>query len=308
MYSLIIPVYRNEESLAELCSVIQALQSRLDAALEVVFVVDGSPDNSFLRLKQLLPTAPFSSQLVLLSRNFGSFAAIRAGMQAARGEYFAVMAADLQEPAEIVETFFKRLRANSCDIVLGTREKRNDPFFSKIGSRIFWRTYRLLVQREMPAGGVDIFGVSKRVRDELLCLRELNTSLVGLLMWIGFRREFVGYERRARKHGKSAWTLAKKLRYFTDSIFAFSDLPIRILFLVGICSVLLSCVLSGVVVFSKLTGVITIPGYATTIILISFFSGFNAIGMGILGAYLWRTFENTKERPQVIVMHSERFN
>jgi glycosyltransferase involved in cell wall biosynthesis len=301
MYSLIIPVYRNEDSIPELLTVLKELNKNLDKKLEVVFVIDGSPDRSFGVLENSLPACEHKSKLLVLSRNFGAFSAIRAGMAEAEGPYFAVMAADLQEPSELILKFFRTLETESIDVTIGTRRQRNDPLFSRLGSQIFWFFYRKFVQKEMPPGGVDIFGCNMSFRDQLLALDESNSSLVGLLFWLGFRRKLIGYERRARSHGKSAWTLGRKLRYLMDSIFAFSDLPIRLLVLLGGIGLVFSVIFSILVLFAKISGVVPIPGYAATVLIILFFAALNTFGMGIIGSYVWRAFENTKHRPQVIV-------
>lgn len=307
MLSIIIPVYRNEESLQPLLSSLESLADRAETPLEIVFVVDGSPDNSFMILREALPRARFKSQLLLLSRNFGSFSAIAAGLAAAKGQFFAVLAADLQEPPELMLEFFKALREGDCDVVLGKRKARHDPWFSALPARVFWFLYRKFVQRDVPKGGVDVFGCNEVVREHLLLLNEANSTLVGLLMWVGFRRRTISYVRAVRTHGKSAWSFRRKLRYLKDSLFAFSDLPVRILGLLGIAGLFVAFFLTGLVLVSKFTGAITVPGYAASSIIIIFFGGLNSLGIAILGEYLWRTFENTKQRPRYIVYRTERF-
>src|SRR6185295_18612508 len=118
------------------------------------------------------------------------------------------------------------------------------------------------VQREIPPGGVDVFGCTSEFREHLLALPERNTMLIGLIFWLGFRRGEVSYSRRPRQHGRSAWTFMRKLRYFMDSTFAFSDLPVRLLSLAGILGMSLSVIYTGVVIFAKWTGQIPVPGYS----------------------------------------------
>jgi glycosyltransferase involved in cell wall biosynthesis len=307
MYSLVVPVFKNEGSIPELLGVLAELNEKLGRELEAVLVVDGSPDRCAELLAAELPRQPFRSQLVLLSRNFGAFAAIRTGLAEARGPWFAVMAADLQEPPELVLAFFRALEKEPVDVVIGTRTHRRDPLLSRWSSQLFWFAYRKLVQSEMPPGGVDMFGCNQVFRDRLLALHESNTTLVGLLFWLGFRRKFFPYERRARRHGRSAWTLARRLRYFSDSVFAFSDLPVRFLVLLGGVGLAFSMALSVVVLVARLSGAIPVPGYAGTVLIITFFAALNSFGLGLIGSYLWRAFENTKGRPEAIVMSRARF-
>jgi polyisoprenyl-phosphate glycosyltransferase len=307
MYSLIIPVYRNQESLPDLLTALTGMNSALDGELEVIFVVDGSPDRCHALLRDALPRASFASQLLLLSRNFGAFAAIRCGLQAATGNYFAVLAADLQEPPELAVEFFNSLARDEADVVVGTRDARADPLFARIASSLFWRMYRRLINPEIPAGGVDVFGCNRNFRDQLLALDERHSSLIGLLFWLGFRRKTVSYARRARQHGKSAWTLRRKIAYMLDSIFAFSDLPIRLLLLIGMLGMSVAVLYGGTVLMFRLLGNLSVPGYAATITSILFFGGLNALGLGIIGSYVWRAYANVQHRPMAVVMHSESF-
>lgn len=307
MISLVIPVYGNAQTLDALLEALAGVHRELAGALEVVFVVDGSPDDSYLRLAAALPRAPFRSRLLLLSRNFGAFSAIRAGLEAGTGDRFAVMAADLQEPPELVVEFARRLESGRCDVVVGRRTGRADPLPARLSAWLFWALYRRFIQREVPPGGVDVFGCTRAVRDQLVRMAELNTSLVGLLFWVGFRRESVPYVRRERHAGRSGWTFDKKLRYLMDSVFSFSDLPIRFLLRTGALGLALSVVLAAAVLAAKLHGNIPVPGYAATVLAITFFGALNCFGLGIIGGYVWRTFDNTKGRPNFIVASSERF-
>lgn len=308
MNSLIIPVYRNEGSIADLLVALSALSVRQPTTgLEVVFVVDGSPDASHARLSAALGEMPFQSQLIALSRNFGSFAAIHAGLSSARGPHFAVMAADLQEPPELIEEFFRVLERDDADVVIGVRDARADPALSRVGAAAFWWLYRKLINSQIPPGGVDVFACNLGFRDRLLQLDESHSSLIGLLFWLGFRRTEVRYARRPRSHGKSAWTFARKLKYMLDSIFAFSDLPIRLLLGSGIAGLASSFVFGLLVLILRLGGSVPVPGYAAIMIAILFFGGLNAFGLGIVGAYTWRAYANTQRRPLAIIMDKQSF-
>ena len=307
MLSLIIPVYKNEANILPLIAAVESLRSRIDCAFEAVFVIDGSPDRSFQLLRENLPGAGFSSRLIVLSRNFGAFSAIRAGLEAAGGDFFAIMAADLQEPSDLVVEMHASLAADECDVAYGARLKRDDPWTSRVMPDLFWCFYRRTITPDIPEGGVDIFGCNKAVRDQILALEERNSSLVALLFWIGFRRKAFPYERREREIGTSAWTFAKKWKYMQDSIFSFSDLPISLLLGIGFFGTVISTVFAVIVLISALLGQIEVPGYAATIIVILFFGAVQLLSVGVLGIYTWRIFENTKGRPQHIVMWSEAY-
>lgn len=306
-YSLIIPVYLNSGSIDSLLQACQGLDEALEGRLEVVFVVDGSPDDCHAQLYSKIPTTGLRARLILLSRNFGSFAAIREGMQHTRGEFIAVMAADLQEPPELVLAFFAQLEQGCCDVVFGVREARDDPLSSRLFAGLFWWVYRRFVQRDVPVGGVDVFGITRTLQSRVIAFSEANSSLLGLLFWIGGRREFVSYRRRQRNHGKSAWTFKKKFDYLLDSIFAFTDAPIRLLLASGIAGIALTAILSIAVVGAKLLGLVPVPGYAGTMLVVLFFGGLNALGLGLVGNYAWRAYENTKQRPLSIPMLIDHF-
>ena len=300
-FSIVVPVYGNARSLPQLLDRLDDLSSHLNGELEIVFVIDGSPDDSNSVLTRLLPAFNLPTQLIQHSKNFGSFAAIRTGMKHATGQYIAVMAADMQEPPELVLNFFHALATDDVDIAVGRRETRNDPTFSKWTSGAYWRIYRRFIFPEMPEGGVDIFACTRAVADEVLALDESHSSLVGLLYWVGFRRVEIPYERQAREHGKSGWTPAKKIRYLLDSVFNFTDLPLMLLIVVGILGGISTGIVGIVILVAYLTGGISEPGYTPLMLVISFSTFSILVALGIVGLYVWRAFENTKRRPSAII-------
>jgi glycosyltransferase involved in cell wall biosynthesis len=306
-YSVVVPVYKNRDSLREVVDRLVWLQGQLDGVFEAVFVVDGSPDDSARILRELLPTCGLRSQLICHSRNFGSFAAIRTGFLHASGDYIAAMAADLQEPVDLIIGFFERLADGEWDVAIGTRTARGDPLVSRLLSRSYWALYRRWVQRDMPAGGVDIFACTRSVAQNFASLGESHSSLVGLLFWLGYRRAEVPYVRSERAHGASAWTLRKKVAYLLDSVFSFTGLPISIILFVGLVGSLAALVAAFVVFVSWMVGAIVVPGYSALMLVLLFATGSILFALGIVGTYVWRTFENTKNRPASVVMIHERY-
>jgi len=307
-FSLIIPVYRNELNIPELLKIVKIISGKLQDSIEVLFIVDGSPDKSHEILSNALKTAKIYSKLVLLSRNFGSFSAIRAGLNLANGKYFAVMAADQQEPPELIVQFFTALKKNEADVIIGKRKSRSDPFFAKLSAKCFWYLYRKFIFSEMPSGGIDVFGCNKIFRDTLLTLRESHSSLIAQIFWLGFRRKTAEYERAERKTGVSGWTLKKKIDYMMDSIFAFTSLPVKLLTAAGAAGIILFGGLGLSTFISRLLGIITVPGYTALFLAIGFFGALNVFGIGIIGSYAWRTYENTKNRPESAVLSVKCFN
>ncbi len=301
LYSVVIPVYGNAATLPDVVERLVDVAEGLDGGLEAVFVVDGSPDDSTAVLATVLPSARIAGQVLEHSRNFGSFAAIRTGIAAARGQYVGVMAADLQEPPELMAEFFAVLRSGAADVAVGRRESRADPALNSLMSRAFWGLYRRTINRDIPAGGVDVFGCTREVAHQILALREAHSSLVGLLYWVGFRRLEVPYARAPRPEGRSGWTFHKRVRYLLDSVFSFTDIPISALTTVGFSGSVATAVAGLAVLVSYLTGRVTEVGY-TPLMLTSLFSSFVLLsGLGVVGSYVWRAYENSKARPYSIV-------
>jgi glycosyltransferase involved in cell wall biosynthesis len=308
MYSLIIPVYKNSESLRELLKQLSELNIKFNNNLECVFVIDGSPGNEYKILKNLLPSQKYKSQLLVHSKNFGSLIAVKTGLEYAKGQYYAVLAADLQEPPELIEKIFKELSKNTNDIIISQRVERHDGFINDLLSNIFWKLYQKFINSDIPDGGIDIFGCNKKVRDTVVDLKESHSSLIGLIFWVGYKRKIIKYKRLKRIYGNSARNFKQKYDYMMDSIYSFTDLPIKILTTFGVFGIFLSIIVSTITLISKLSGNTTVPGYTATFLIVTFFSSLNILFLGVIGQYIWRSFENTKQRPNSIVMDKLKFN
>jgi glycosyltransferase involved in cell wall biosynthesis len=296
--SLVVPIYRNAESIAALVEAIRHISAETQGDFEVLFVIDGSPDDSRDRLVAALRDSGVYARVIDHSRNFGSFAAIRTGMSLARGSCIAVMSADLQEPPELVIEFLRRLQEGGVDVLAGQRASREDP--GDGAARVYWRLYRRFVLPDIPASGVDVFACTAAVRDVICSLESSHTSLVAQLFWVGFRRDLVSYDRRPSQTG-SGWTFSGKLRYLTDSVFAFTDLPVRILWFFGAAGLAIATMVGVVVLAARIVGLITVPGYAATILVLLFFASLNLLGLGIIGSYVYRAYETSKQRPGAVI-------
>ena len=296
--SLVVPIYGNAGTITALIGAIEHIADQIDGGLETIFVVDGSPDESRELLLTALATSKLRGRVVDHSRNFGSFAAIRTGMSLAQGDRIAVMAADLQEPPELVIEFLRQLASGDVDVVAGERRSRDDD--GDTASKVYWRLYRRFVVSDMPSAGVDVFACTAAVRNVICSLESVHTSLVAQLFWVGFRRELIPYDRLPRP-GESGWTLRRKFRYLSDSVFAFTELPVRLLWLVGIVGITLGIVVGAIVLVARATGTITVPGYAATVLILLLFLSLNSLGLGIIGSYVWRAYDTIKRRPGAIV-------
>lgn len=301
--TVVVPVYRNEGSIAALVEALHDVSVQIDGEMECVFVVDGSPDRSAEFLRTELTRASLRAVVVEHSRNFGSFAAIRTGLQIGTGEHFGVMAADLQEPPELMIEFLERLHAGDVQVVVGQRSQRaGDRRRDRLSAGLFWSLYRRFVLPTVPVGGVDVFACTREVRDRVIECGESNSSLVGLLFWLGYDAGEVPYERRNRSDGGvSAWTFRKKFAYMMDSIYSFTDLPLRVLRAIGLLGLVTSLTLSVVVTFAWWRGSIVVEGYTPLILAVAVSTMSILSALGIVGSYVWRAYENTKQRPLSVV-------
>jgi dolichol-phosphate mannosyltransferase len=301
LVSVVVPVYFNAATLPELVARLEAVAERLQPTeVELVFVDDGSGDESYAILQELGAQDP-RVRALRLSRNFGSNAAILAGLAHARGDAVVVLAADLQDPPELIPDLVAAWEEGN-EVVLAARRSRDDPLVSRFFAGVFNRLFRRLVFRDFPPGGFDFLLVSGRVASVLVQMGERNSYIFGQVMWVGYRRRVLEYDRAARAGGTSRWTLGKKAKYFVDAFTAFSYVPIRAASLLGFVLALAGFAYAAVVVVLRVTGVITgAPGFATLTVLILLAAGIQLIVTGLLGEYLWRVLEETRRRPSFLV-------
>lgn len=300
--SIIIPVYFNEENLVLLYEDIR--RKVLDADefdYEMLFVDDGSRDHSWEVLKGLREQDQ-KVRLIKLSRNFGSHAAVLCGLENCTGDCAIVKAADLQEPSELILKMAESWKKGN-HVVLAARKARQEP----LRQRFFAGMYYWMVQKTalpgMPKGGFDVYLLDRKVVAVLVSMQEKNSALTGQILWSGFRTDVVYYTRLARHAGQSRWTFKKKARLVMDTMFSFSTLPITMVLAVGACSFTGALLWAGVVLAAKLTGSITVSGWTTLFILQLFSFGVIMLTLGILGEYLWRTFDASRNRPPYIIEH-----
>ena len=305
--SIVVPVFKNEESIDRLLNRVTSLASSLVGDVEAIFVVDGSPDSSLSLLQTSLPNTTFDSKIILLSRNFGAFSAIRAGLREADGTATVVMAADLQEPISLIEELLGLVVKDGVDVAVGVRQARKDSFVSRFLSSSFWRFFNRLTTLEMPKGGVDIFALSRDARQKINEFEESSTSLVGLIYWIGFKRQEVSYLREKRAEGVSSWSLRKRINYAKDSITAFSEIPLSIFLWSGVIGALVSLLLVGVLIVRLFMNQNDDISRQLVSIGLLFVVSYLMSGLGLLGTYLWRVSDNVRKRPDSITWKKWEF-
>lgn len=295
--SIVIPVYYNEYNLKPLYEDIKKkFIDVIDFDYEIILVDDGSEDTSW-NVIQELAAMDNNIRAFRLSRNFGSHAAILCGLSHATGDCAVVKAADLQEPTELLlEMYQKWCQGNH--VVLAVREGREDKsIFSEL---YYWMTRKVALPK-MPKHGFDVFLVDRRVIEVLERLDEKNSAITGQILWSGFRTAKINYLRKERKIGKSKWTLKKKVRLVSDTLFSFSTVPISFIAGVGFFSVVGSLLWALIVLITKMTMGIDVEGFTTLFIFQLFSFGVTMMTLGVLGGYLWRTFDASRNRPVYIV-------
>lgn len=299
--SVVVPVYFNERSLAPLFEALSLVETELlkrDCMLELIFVDDGSGDNSWeelLKIKRLRS----QTRIVKLTRNFGAPHASKAGFSFVTGDCFMVLAADLQDPPDLIPQLVAKWRAGSKFVVC-RRERREDPVSSKIFSFIYYKLLRLLVVKDYPKGGFDLALMDKVMLPHLLnSSKNINPQLFEY--WLGFKAEVIPYRRQSRQHGKSGWSMRKKIKFFLDSILGFSIVPIRLISLFGLFVSVLSFSYGAWILTNAFLGRAEVRGFATIVALIAFLLGVVIIMLGIIGEYLWRVFDETTRRPESVI-------
>lgn len=298
--SVVIPVYFNAESIEELYSrLTKTMDAHPDLDLEIVFVDDGSGDNSYDIIRRIA-TADNRVVAVKLSRNYGSFNACLAGLTRATGDCAVISSADLQDPPELIGEMYKRW-LNGTKVVMAVREGREESFLKVFFARTYYRIFRSVVDKTMPRGGFDFVLIDRLVINVLCSMQEKNTTLMGLILWSGFKREEIPYTRLPRKHGKSRWSLSKKINYFVDSLLAFTKLPIRLLTVLGLLVSSISFLAIIYIVVVSLAGYVTIAGWASVMVVMFFMFSIMMVGIGILGEYVWRGLEEARKRPSFII-------
>ena len=297
--SLVTPAFREQDNLPVLYQrICDALGSSL--AWEWVIVDDHSPDRTFEVIRQLAASDD-RVRGIRLARNSGSHTAISCALHHVRGQCAVVLASDLQDPPEVVPDLLARWREGS-QVVWAVRARREGEKASTIGfSRLYYFIMRRLSgMKEMPATGADFFLIDRRVIDAYREFGESNASVFALLTWMGFRQSQITYDKQARLHGKSGWTLAKKLKLVVDSITSFSYAPIRLMTYVGFVVALLGFAYAAFVVFNAFRGV-PAQGWSSLMVVLLVIGGLQMLMLGILGEYLWRALEESRGRPRYII-------
>ena len=301
-YSIVVPVYFNEGSLRELVATVRGeILGKVEGRRgEIIFVDDGSGDGSYQLLRELQRTYPADIRAVKLSRNFGQVNAIWCGLTLAPAAVV-VMSADGQDDPCHALTMLQAHFAGEAEIVIATRESREESIYRRGTSRIFYWLMRKLSFAEMPLGGFDFFLLGPKARRALLTGYQHHGFLQGQVLQLGFRRQFLKYRRIARRHGASRWSFARKLTYLMDGVLGYSYLPIRFMSLLGVFCSTLGFLYACVVFVARLVLNNPVQGWAPLMMAILLIGGMQMLMLGVIGEYLWRVFAQVRGSSPYIV-------
>lgn len=301
-FSIVVPVYFNGSNLPDTIPQLLALEEGLQGyCLELVFVDDGSEDDSLAVLLEHRSKNPEKIKVVKLTRNFGSMSAIQAGFMVATGDCVGMISADLQDPPELFLEMIARWEQGTSKAIFAVRQDREEPRLQKFFSNSYYSLIRQFALSGYPNGGFDFFLVDRQVVNDLNRIREKNTNLMTLIFWLGYQPVLIPYIRKKRERGKSRWTLAKKIKMFVDTFVAFTFFPIRVLSILGLLVAVGSFLYGFFVLFYWLFFGAEVRGWVPTILVLTFTSGIQMAMLGVLGEYLWRTLDEVRSRPPFVI-------
>lgn len=298
--SIIIPFLNESKNIPILVSELNNYIPTLNIGnIEVIFVDDGSTDNSLEILKNL-NFISYDVRIIKLSRNFGSHSALQAGILNSNGDFTTFMYADLQDPLDLISKLYKEIGKGN-DIVWAERRNTQSGIIEKTFSRLYAKLMQKFVIKTFPQKGFDIVMFNKKVKNELNQNIELNSSIFMQILSLGFKQGKIIYDKQPRKHGKSKWTLSKKIKIFIDSFVSFSYFPIRLVTIIGFILSFISIIWIIFIIFGTIFEYITSPGWPTLICVILFGFGITNILLGIIAEYLWRTLDSSRRRKAFII-------
>ena len=299
--SIVVPAYNEAANLPALYESLRKTLSALSMEWECIIVDDHSGDATFSVVSALAIQDP-RIRGIRLARNHGSHLAITCGLHHAEGDCAVVLAADMQDPPEVIPRLLEQWRAGA-QVVWAARAKREGEKMSTLAfARVFYFLMRHLVGiRTMPATGADFVLIDRRVMDALKDFREANISIMALVTWMGFQQATVLYNKKPRFQGQSGWTLAKKIKLVVDSVTSFSSFPIRLMSVVGALVAMVGFVYAAFIIGMSIVSRVSVPGWSSLMVVVLVLGGVQMLMMGVLGEYLWRALDEARHRPQYLI-------
>ena len=299
--SLVVPCYNEAENVAPFQEAVLSAFEGCGYDYEIVFIDDGSKDATFHNLKKLHAAQKCPVKVISFSRNFGKEAGLYAGLQHADGEYIALIDADLQQRPEIVREMVAMLDAEpEYDVIAAYQDRRGEGKVLSFFKKSFYTIINKLSKVTLQPDASDFRTFRRSVRDSILELAEYHRFSKGIFAWVGFDTKFIPYTACERAHGTTKWNFWKLMEYAVEGIIGYSTAPLRLATVLGSVSGIAAVLYLIWVLLEKLIKGIDVPGYATIIVLLLFFGAVQLFCIGIIGEYVGRTFEQSKQRPVYI--------
>ncbi len=299
--SIIIPCYYNELNIPVTAKTLIENENNFPQGtdFEYVMVNDGSKDRTMEELLNFQKNYPTKVKVINLVKNVGSSNAVLCGMHHATGDCCVILAADLQDPPELLPKMFEYWQ-KGLKLVLAQKTNREDSLLTKMPSGTFHYMMRNFALPNAPKGGFDLWLFDKQVKEDVIKMDEKNAYIPYLFIWLGYEYVAIPYTRRKRELGTSGWTMSKKIKSFIDSFVAFSFFPLRFITTVGLFLGFITLLYGFYILVSKLTGQIKVEGWSAMMIVFLFVSSFQMIALGIIGEYVWRTLDASRNRPNFV--------
>ena len=296
--SLIIPCYNEQDNVRAFYDTAKVAFAPKDWSYELIFVDDGSVDATLRALETLYEKDPGAVRVVSFSRNFGKEAAIFAGLKAAKGDFVGLIDADLQQRPEVMAEMLELLlKEPEYDCVAACQRERKESGLLRGLKKGFYRVIDRMADVRFQENASDFRVFRREMADAILQIGEYHRFSKGIFAWVGFKTKFIEYDVQERAAGKTKWSLRKLFSYAFEGILSFSTAPLHIATMLGMCSALAAFVYLIVVIIQKLTAGIDVPGYATIVVLLLFLGGLQLMGLGIIGEYIGKIYEQSKNRP-----------
>lgn len=302
LVTLIVPCYNEEAVIFETWQRLNAVLSGLSTMdYEVIFVNDGSKDNTLQILKSIADEHP-KAKIINLSRNFGHQPAVTAGINNSKGDIAIIIDSDLQDPPELIPEMIEMYQANACNCVYAVRKSRQgETWFKKITAKYFYKVINNLSETPIPLDTGDFRLIDRKIINEFNKLSENNKFIRGLVSWIGFKQIPFYYNRKERVAGESKYPLKKMLRFALNGVMYFSKKPLKICITIGFLSTFIAGILFLYVLYGYFFSNKTVTGWSSITIIIIFFSGVNMISLGLVAQYIAHIFDEVKNRPEYII-------
>lgn len=300
LISVVVPMYFEEEVAQECYNRLKSVMLQNDINYEFVFVNDGSTDRTMEILSDIAAN-DYRTKIVNFARNFGHQIAVTAGIAAAKGDAIVIIDADLQDPPEVIPELIAKWEEGYEVVYAKRKQRKGETWFKLLTAKYFYKFLNYMSDIDIPKDTGDFRIIDRKVADVFNQMTERNRFIRGMMSWVGFRQTYVEYERDERFAGETKYPLKKMIKFASDGIIAFSTKPLRIVMTLGLLSVLISIIVLLYTITVKIIGSGTQTGWASIMVAITFFSGIQLLGLGIVGQYIARIYDESKNRPIYIV-------